>query len=177
MADLRFYAIHELDPLVAESAVRDADALVSPDLLHPPAGTYELDVHGFVCGPLSVEQAYCTDGSRVRLPADAGYVISFPVRGTMLAVHRGHEVDLVSGRAVVCQPLAEVMMTTDNDFDVLVMRVNAGALEDALEAQLGYPVRRGHCRLPRPSISAPERVEGGPRWSGASSTRPRRAGF
>lgn len=82
MADLRFCPIHELDPLAVESALRDGDVLASPNLLHRPVGTYELNVHGFVRGPLRVEETCCTDGSRVRLPSDdVGYVISFPVRG------------------------------------------------------------------------------------------------
>jgi AraC-like DNA-binding protein len=143
MADLRFSEIHEFDPLVAETAVRDGDVIASPNLLHRPAGTYQLDAHGFVRGPLSVEETCCTDGTRVRLPSDdASYVISFPVRGAMLAVHRGRELDLDPERAVVSQPPTEVVITTDDDFDVLVVRVGAAVLEDALEARLGYPVRR-----------------------------------
>jgi AraC-like DNA-binding protein len=103
MPDLRSFAIHEVNPLVAES----------------------------------------TDGTRVRLTGnDAGYVISFPVRGPMLALHRGREFDIGPGKAVVFQPLAEVMMMTGDNFDVLVVRIDAAALEDALEARLGYPVRR-----------------------------------
>jgi AraC-like DNA-binding protein len=143
MADLRFFAIHELDPLAAESALRDGDVIASPNLLHRPVGTYELNVHGFVRGPLRVEETCCTDGSRVRLPSDdVGYVISFPVRGAMRAVYRGRELDLGPERAVVSQPPTEVVLTTDDDFDVLVVRVDATALEDALQARLGYPVRR-----------------------------------
>jgi hypothetical protein len=92
MADLRF---SECDPLVAETTVRDGDVIASPNPLHRPAETYQLDAHGFVRGPLSVEETCCTDGTWVRLPSDdASYVISFPVRGAMLAVHRGRELDL-----------------------------------------------------------------------------------
>ncbi|MGH3775279.1 MAG: hypothetical protein ACRDRR_06015 [Pseudonocardiaceae bacterium] len=73
---------------------------------------------------------------------NAGYVISFPIRGPMLALHRGRELDIGPGKAVVFRPFAEVMMMTDDNFDVLVVRIDAAALEDALEARLGYPVRR-----------------------------------
>jgi AraC-like DNA-binding protein len=143
MARPRLFAIHELNPLAAESASGTPGTTATLQLLHRPTEAYELDVHGFVCGPLSVEEACCTDGTRMRLPSgDAGYVISFPVRGAIQAMHRGRELDLCPGHAAVFQPPAEAVMTTDDDFDVLVVRVDAAALEDALEARLGYPVRR-----------------------------------
>jgi hypothetical protein len=104
---------------------------------------YQLEVHGFARGLSGVGEACCTDSARVRLPSDGtGYVISFPVHGVLHAVQRGHELELAPGRAVVSQPPAEVVMTTGDDFDVIVVRVDGTALEDALEAQLGYPVRR-----------------------------------
>ena len=79
----------------------------------------------------------------MRLPSgDADYVVSVPVRGAVLAMYRGRELDFRPGQAVVFQPPAEAVMTTDDNFDVLVVRVDATALEDALEARLGYPVRR-----------------------------------
>ena len=116
MPDLRSFAIHEVNPLVAESA----SSL-----------------------PLSVQEACCTHGTRMRLTGNnAGYVISFPIREPMLALHRGRELDIGPGKAMVFRPLAEVMMMTDDNFDVLVVRIDAAALEDALEARLGYPVRR-----------------------------------
>lgn len=143
MADLRLFARHQFDPLVTESAVQAGAVLASLDLVHRPAGSYELDVHGFVRGPLSVEETCCTDGTRMRLPSeDPGYVVSFSVRGVMLAVHGGRELDLGPGRAVMFQPPAEMVMTTEDDFDVFIVRVDAVALEDALEARLGYSVRR-----------------------------------
>jgi AraC-like DNA-binding protein len=143
MADLRLFARHQFDPLVAESAVQAGAVPASLDLVHRPAGSYELDVHGFVRGPLSIEETCCTDGTRMRLPSeDPGYVVSFSVRGAMLAVHGGRELDLGPGRAVMFQPPAEMVMTTEDDFDVFIVRVDAVALEDALEARLGYPVRR-----------------------------------
>jgi AraC-like DNA-binding protein len=143
MVNLRLYAIHEFDPLAAESVVQDADVIASPAPLHRSSRTYQLDLHGFVRGPLSVGEACCTDSARVRLPTDGtSYVISFPVRGVVHAVQRGHELDLAPGRAVVSQPPAEVVMTAGDEFDVIVVRVDATALEDALEAQLGYPVHR-----------------------------------
>jgi AraC-like DNA-binding protein len=143
MADLRLFALHQFDPLVAESAVQTRAVPASLDLVHRPAGSYKLEVHGFVRGPLSVEETCCTDGTRMRLPSeDPGYVVSFSVRGAMLAVHRGRELDLGPGRAVMFQPPAEMIMTTKDDFDVVIVRVDAVALEDALEARLGYPVRR-----------------------------------
>ena len=96
--------------------------------LHRPTGTYKLDVHGFVCGPLSVEEACCTDGTRVRLPSgDAGYMISFPVRGAILVMHRGQELDLCPRQAVVFQPPTEAVMTTGDNFDVLVVRCAAAS--------------------------------------------------
>jgi AraC-like DNA-binding protein len=143
MIDPRFFGIHQRGPLVTESAVQDADVITSAELLRQPDEAYQFDVQGFVRGPLSVEHACCTDGARVRVPSDeAAYVISFPVRGAMLAVHRGRDIDLGPGSAVVSQPPAELVMTTGDDSGVFVVRVDAAALEDALEAQLGFPVRR-----------------------------------
>ncbi|HET9257535.1 MAG TPA: AraC family ligand binding domain-containing protein [Pseudonocardiaceae bacterium] len=92
---------------------------------------------------MSVEETSCTDQARTRLPSgDADYVISLPLRGAVLAMYRGKELDLRPGQAVVFRPPAEAVMTTDDDFDVLIVRVDAAALENALEGQLGYPVRR-----------------------------------
>jgi hypothetical protein len=42
----------------------------------------------------------------------AVHVVRFPVRGQMLAAHRGGELDLGTGRAVVYQPPAEGVLTT-----------------------------------------------------------------
>ena len=143
MADPQLFAIHELDPQVAESAPATPGETATFELLHRPAEAYHLDVHGFACGPLSVEEASCTDQARMRLPSgDADYVISMPVQGAVLAMYRGKELDLRPGQAVVFQPPAEAVMTTEDDFDVLVVRVDGTALEDALEARLGHPVRR-----------------------------------
>jgi len=90
-----------------------------------------------------LRETSCTDQTRMRLPSgDADYVVSVPVRGAVLAMYRGRELDFRPGQAVVFQPPAEAVMTTDDNFDVLVVRVDATALEDALEARLGYPVRR-----------------------------------
>jgi hypothetical protein len=76
---------------------------------------------------------------------------------------------------VVSQPPTELVITTDNDFDVLVVRVDAAVLEDALEARLGYPVRRP---LPlAPSLDLGTAAAGdGPHWSGTSSTPPFQVG-
>lgn len=124
MDNLRYFAIREFDPLVAESAVQAADMPASPDLLHRPAGRYQLNVHGVVRGPVSIEQACCTDRTGVRLPSeDVGYVISFSVRGTILAIYRGREFVLGPGHAIVFQPPAEMLMTIGDDFDVFVVRL------------------------------------------------------
>jgi AraC-like DNA-binding protein len=143
MAEPRLFAIHELNPQMAESASGTPGATATLELLHRPTEAYQLDVHGFACGQVSVEEASCTDRTRMRLPSgDADYVISIPVRGAVLAMYRGQELDFCPGQAVVFQPPADAVMTTDENFDVLVVRVDATALEDALEARLGYSVRR-----------------------------------
>jgi hypothetical protein len=67
MADLRLFARHQFDPLVAESAIQPRAVPASLDLMHRPAGSYELDVHGFVHGPLSVEPVFIT-ALPIRLP-------------------------------------------------------------------------------------------------------------
>lgn len=143
MTNPRLFAIHELNPQLAESASATPGVTATLEPLHRPTEAYELDVHGFTCGPLSIKETRCTDGTRVRLPSgDAGYVISIPVRGAILALQRGRELDLCPGQAAVFPPPVEAVMTTGDNFDVLVVRVDAAALEDALESRLGYPVRR-----------------------------------
>ena len=104
MADPRLFGIHELDPQVAESASATPGGTATLQLLHRPTEAYQLDVHGFACGPVSVEEA-CTDQVRMRLPSgDADCVISVPVRGAVLAMYRGKELDFRPGQAVVFQP-------------------------------------------------------------------------
>src|SRR2546423_15068417 len=92
----------------------------------------------------------------MRLPSgDADYVVSVPVRGAVLAMYRGRELDFRPGQAVVFQPPAEAVMTTDENFDVLVVRVDATALEDALEARLGDSVRRPLPLAPTLDLNTP----------------------
>jgi AraC-binding-like domain len=135
MADPQLFATHELDPQVTESASATPGETATLQLLHRPTEAYQLDVHGFASGPVSVEEASCTDQARMWLPSgDTHYVISLPVRGAVLAMYRGKEFNLRPGQAMVFQPPAEALMTTDDDFDVLVVQVDAAALEDALEA-------------------------------------------
>lgn len=89
MADPRLFAIHELDPQVAESASATPGETATLELLHRPTEPYQLDVHGFASGPVRVEEASCTDQARMRLPSgDAHYMISLPVRGAVLAMYR-----------------------------------------------------------------------------------------
>ena len=46
MADRRLFAIHELDPQVAESASATPGQTATLELLHRPTEAYQLDVHG-----------------------------------------------------------------------------------------------------------------------------------
>ncbi|MHA6795477.1 AraC family transcriptional regulator [Pseudonocardia bannensis] len=144
MADPQYFTFREVDPDVAESVIRDGDVITSLDLLHRPTPDFSYDAHGVARGPLSVEEAWYTDGTRLGLPADddVGYSIGFPVHGIMHSEHRGVEADVAPGRAAVYQPVGEIDITTDPDYDLFVVRIDAGALEDALEGRLGHDVQR-----------------------------------
>ncbi|WP_214367567.1 AraC family transcriptional regulator [Pseudonocardia sp. H11422] len=144
MADPQYFTFREVDPDVAESVVRDGDAITSLDLLRRPTPEFSYDAYGVARGPVNIEEAWYSDGTRLGLPADddAGYTIGFPVQGAMQSEHRGVEVDTAPGRAAVFQPVGEIDITTDPDYDLLVVRIDAGALEDALEGRLGHDVAR-----------------------------------
>jgi AraC-like DNA-binding protein len=132
-----FSDVHETD--VEEAA---AHLPSSMHLDHPPASRFALHRHSVARGPLSVEQTRCTDGVRIHLVDQSGYAVGLPVRGPLHADHRGQELDLGPGRAAVFGPIAEAALATGDRFDVVVVRIRSAALEDALEALLGRPVRR-----------------------------------
>lgn len=73
-----------------------------------------------------------------------------------------HESDpLHPQRTVVSQPPAETVMTTEDDSDVFVVRVDSAALEDALETRLGYSV----CRPLRLAATLRLGTAAGQRWA------------
>jgi AraC-like DNA-binding protein len=161
-AEQRF-ALHQADPDLAGSEDRPRRRITSLSLTHRPSKRYQLDVHGIVSGPVSIEETRCSDATQVRLPGgDPGYVIAFPVRGTMRTIYQGREIDVGAGRAAVFGPLAEVAMNTADDYDCVMVRVDADVLEDALSARLGFAVQR-----PLPLASTMELSTGpGRGWAG-----------
>jgi AraC-like DNA-binding protein len=132
-----FSDIHETDVEEAE-----AHLPLSMFLGHPPASRFAFHRHAVARGPLSVEETRCTDGVRIHLVDQSGYAVGLPVRGPMHADHRGQQVDLGPGGAAVFGPVAEAAVATGDRFDVVLVRIRSAALEDALEALLGRPVRR-----------------------------------
>jgi AraC-like DNA-binding protein len=143
MPAARRFAFHQADPDLAGSEDRTGRLITSLTLTHRPSKRYQLDVHGIVSGPVSVEEAHCSDATQVRLPGgDTGYVVAFPVRGTMRTIYQGREIEVGAGRAAVFGPHAEVAMSTDDDYDCVMVRVDADVLEGALSARLGFAMQR-----------------------------------
>ncbi|NMH99791.1 AraC family transcriptional regulator [Pseudonocardia acidicola] len=144
MADPQYFAFSEFDPDVAESVSREGDVVTSLDLLHRPTPEFSYDAYGISRGPLSVEEIWYTDETRVGLPADddTGYAVSLPLQGAMQAGHRGREMEVAPGQAAAFQPVGGIDIITDSDYDFLVVRIDAGVLEDTLEDQLGHSVQR-----------------------------------
>jgi AraC-like DNA-binding protein len=129
---------------VHETDADEAQAHTTPSfrLDHAPRSGFALRMHAVTRGPLSMEETRCTDRVRMALTDQSGYAIGLPVRGPLHADHRGQEIDLGPGRAAVFVPSADATMATDDQCDVVLVRVESAALEDALEALLGRPVRR-----------------------------------
>ncbi len=141
-----FADVHETDVDEAEGRLPS-----SMHMDHRPAAAFAFHRHAVARGPLSVEETRCTDGVRIRLVDEPGYVVGLPVRGPVHADHRGRELDLGPGRAAVFGPVAEAAVATGDRFDVVLVHIRSAALEDALEALLGRPVRRP---LPLPATMA-----------------------
>ena len=114
----------------------------SMHLDHRPAARFAFHRHTVACGPFSVEETQCTDGVHIDLADQSDYAVGLPIRGPLHAEHRGQELDLGPGRAAVFAPSAEAAVDTGDGFDVVLVHIRSGALEDALEALLGRPVRR-----------------------------------
>jgi AraC-like DNA-binding protein len=128
---------------VHETDVEEAAAHLPPSmhLDHRPASRFTFHRHAVARGPLSIEETWCTDGVRI-LVDQSGYAVGLPVHGPMHADHCGQELDLGPGRAAVFAPVAEAAVATGDRVDVVLVRIRSVALEDALEALLGRPVRR-----------------------------------
>lgn len=143
MSDPRFSDVHETD-------VRQVEARLAPALRpdHHPSEGFTIHVHRVTRGPVSVEETRGTDSVRIALEGEPSYVVGLPVRQPVHAVHRRHDFDLSPGQAAVFAPLAEATIGTPDQFDVVLVRVGQGALEDTLESLLGRAVRRPLLPLP-----------------------------
>jgi AraC-like DNA-binding protein len=153
----RFSDFHETDVGRAETEQRAAVRLD-----HAPASQFGFHTHTVTRGPLRVEATRCTDGIHVQVLTDEPtYAVGLPVRGPVHTDHRGRELDLGPGQAAVFTPAEEAEMSSNDRFDVLLVRVRSAALEDALEALLGRAVRRP---LPLPASMALDTTAGAA-WS------------
>lgn len=118
---------------------------------HGPAARFTLHRHVMACDPFSVEETWCSDGIRMHLVDESEYAVGVPVRGPLHAENRGEDLDVGPGRAAVFAPDTETDVVTDDGGDVVLVHIRSAALEDALEALLGRPVRRP---LPLPTSMA-----------------------
>lgn len=138
--------VHETDPHRAEEHLTPALRLA-----HAPRTRFALHLQRITRGPLSLEEVRCSEGIRIRTDDDPGYLVGLPVRGSVHTDHPGRELESAPGQAVVVTPFAQAVMATGDGTHVVVVRVEAAALEDALEALLGRTVRRP-LRLPAPTV-------------------------
>jgi AraC-like DNA-binding protein len=126
------------------TGVEEAEACLPQfmHLDHHPAAGFAFHQHTVACGPFSVEETRCTDGVHLDLLDQFEYAVGVPIRGPLHTEHRGQELDLGPGRAAIFAPSEEAAVDAPDDFDVVLVHIRSGALEDALEALLGRPVRR-----------------------------------
>jgi AraC-like DNA-binding protein len=157
MTEAHFCAVDETDLRRAEEHLTAALRLD-----HAPESRFALHLHRVTRGPLCLEEIRCSEGVRMRIDDDPGYVVGLPVRGPLHADHDGRELDLHPGQAAVFTPSAEAAMVTGDGADVVLVRVRATALENALEALLGRPVQRP-LRLGAPVALG---MAGGRAWAG-----------
>ncbi|MBC3191914.1 helix-turn-helix domain-containing protein [Pseudonocardia sp. C8] len=132
-----FSDVHDVDIDAA-----DAHLPVFMHLDHSPAARFVFHRHTVERGPFRVEETWCTDSVHVEVLDESTYAVGLPLRGALHVDHRGDELDLAPGRAAVFDPRCETAMATSDRFDVVLVRIRSAALEDALEALLGRPVRR-----------------------------------
>lgn len=164
---------------VDETDLRRAEEHLTADLRldHAPEPRFALHLHRVSRGPLCLEEVRCSEAVRMRIDDDPGYVVGLPIRGPLRTDHRGGELDLRPGQAAVLTPFAEAAMVTGGRADVVLVRVRAATLEEALEALLGRSVQRP-LRLQSSTGLGTAAGRPGPAWSGPSPwpapVRPRR---
>ncbi|HEY2224498.1 AraC family transcriptional regulator [Actinomycetospora sp.] len=157
MTSTQFSDVDETDPRRAEEHLTAALRLD-----HAPQARFTLHLHRVTRGPLCLEEVSCSEGVRMRVDDDPGYVVGLPVQGPLHADHHGRELDLGPGQAAVFTPSAEAGMAMGDGADVVLVRVRAAALEDALEALLGRTVQRP-LRLAASAVLGPA---SGRAWAG-----------
>jgi AraC-like DNA-binding protein len=103
---------------------------------------YEFHLDGVALGGLSVGRAWYNAGLHVAM-ADLRtyYYVNFPLTGWMSTSHRRRRVEITPGRAAVYGPDGDVRMHTSGDYCSYAVRIDRAALENALAARLGRPVR------------------------------------
>jgi AraC-like DNA-binding protein len=137
------YTAHRATAPPADPAVRGGDQITAVSHPHRPSGHYERDVRGLASAAMVAEESRCTEPVRLTLSGrDTGYVIAIPVRGPIRVLRQGRETYINPGEGAVFGPLAEATMDTVEDHDYVLVRLDAGALEGALDARLGSAVRR-----------------------------------
>lgn len=129
--------VHETDPRRAEEHLTEALRL-----LHAPQPRFSLHLHRILRGPVTLEDVRCSEGTRLRIDDDPGYRIGLSVGGPVHTDHHGRETDLGPGQAAVVTPFDRAAITTEDETHLVSVRIEASALEDALEALLGRTVAR-----------------------------------
>ena len=142
MTGTEIFSFHESDLDGARDAIRSNYFDTSLDLVGR-GRPYEFRFSGMARRSLSVGDCFYTAGMQIDM-SDLGtcYYVNFPAAGHMDVEHRGASFAVGPTRAAVFRPIGGIAMRTSDDYRSFAVRIESGALEDALEHQLGRSVRR-----------------------------------
>ncbi|GAA2571718.1 AraC family transcriptional regulator [Pseudonocardia hydrocarbonoxydans] len=139
-APVRF-SFHEFDLDGARAAIAKNYFPTTLDLCRA-AAPYEFRFDGHAHGPLTVGAAWYTSSMEIGIEEVGSVYVNVATGGTLQARHRHQVVEVDPTRGVVFRPTGDVAMTTSDDYSCLAVKIDSGALEEALETIIGRPVTR-----------------------------------
>ena len=135
-----FFSFRERDLDGAKAAVGQDFFTTSMDLVDR-AASYDFRFDGVVLGALAVGVAHVSSGLEIGMAdLEDCYYVNYAASGSMHARHRRRAVEVTPGRGAVYHPVGPVAMTTSDEYGSYAVRIDRGAVNAALEEQLGHPV-------------------------------------
>ncbi|HEY2192512.1 MAG TPA: AraC family transcriptional regulator [Actinomycetospora sp.] len=160
MGPAEFFSFREHDLDGAKAAVGKDFFTTSMDLRDRTA-SYDFRFDGVVLGALAVGVAHVSAGLEIGMAdLEDCYYVNYSASGSMAARHRLHAVEVTPGFGAVYHPVGPVAMTTSDEYGSYAVRIERGAVNDALEEQLGHPVPPDPVLEPRVDL----RSAAGRRW-------------